>query len=400
MAHGSIRSAKTTAQIIKYLRWVADAPPGPLAVVGRTRDTIGRNILDVIAQLDPRAIQWRAGAPSCVIMGRLHHVLGANDSQAETKVRGLTLAGALVDEVTLVSEDFFTTLLGRLSVEGARLFGTTNPDSPAHWFKTKFLDRAHELGWSVWHFTMVDNPGLSDAYRERMAKEYTGLYYDRFIEGAWVAAEGAIYDMWDKGRHVADPSTFPAMDRVLCLGLDYGDVHATRGYMVGVGPDPAGGHKLYVLAEWAPPDGTIGQQSARLGRWVRDLPDPAWRDPAWVAVDGAAASFRRQLITDGEVGNVRNAHKSVLSGIRTVASLLAVDKLVVADTCTHLIDRLPGYVWDDKATKRGETAPVKSDDDEVDALRYAIYTSRMDWRHLIPLAPADEGRDEYEQEAA
>ena len=54
----------------------------------------------------------------------------------------------------------------------------------------------------------------------------------------------------------------------------------------------------------------------------------------------------------------------------------------------QLIERLPGYVWDPKATARGEDKPVKDNDDEADGLRYAVYTTRLDWRHLIPLAPA------------
>jgi len=154
-----------------------------------------------------------------------------------------------------------------------------------------------------------------------------------------------------------------------------------------VGPDTAGGSKLFVLDEWAPGHMTVGEHSTSLRAWLASRPVDAWRTPEWVAVDSAAASFRHQLFHDGVPG-VRNAHKAVLPGIQNVASLLAVNKLVVADTCVQLIEKLPGYVWDDKATARGETAPVKANDDETDALRYAVYTTRIDWRDLIPIAPA------------
>jgi len=121
--------------------------------------------------------------------------------------------------------------------------------------------------------------------------------------------------------------------------------------------------------------------------WLNTRPVEAWQTPEWVPVDSAALAFKNQLFHDGVPG-VRNAHKAVLPGIQTLASLLSVDKIVVSDTCQHLIDRIPGYVWDDKATARGETAPVKADDDEADALRYAIFTTRIDWRDLVPIAPA------------
>src|SRR5690606_15080766 len=102
--------------------------------------------------------------------------------------------------------------LGRMSVRGAQLFGTTNPDSPAHWLKAKFLDRIADLpDWRSWHFTLDDNPSLSDTYKAAIKAEFTGLWYRRFILGEWVAAEGAIYDMWDPLAHVIPYDTMPAL---------------------------------------------------------------------------------------------------------------------------------------------------------------------------------------------
>lgn len=395
---GSIRSGKTIASLLAWLIYVARAPRGgALVVIGRTRESIARNVFGPLQ--DPSLfgalahhVAYTAGAPTGTILGRTVHVLGASDARAELVLRGLTVAGAYVDEATLVTEAFWTQLLGRMSVPGARLFATTNPDGPAHWLKRQALDRADELGYRIFRFRLTDNTHLDPAYVAQVCREYVGLWYRRFILGEWVQAAGAIYDAWDPARHVAAVDTFPVMDRVLAVGVDYGDTHATRGYLIGLGKDTRPGraleHRLYVLAEWAPGYATIGEHSTSLQRWLATQPHESWRRPEWVAVDSAAASFRHQLHHDG-VSGVRNAHKAVLPGIRTLAGLLATDRLLVASTCTHLIERLPGYVWDDKATARGEDAPVKADDDEVDALRYGIYTTRIDWRDLIPLAPAD-----------
>jgi PBSX family phage terminase large subunit len=395
---GSIRSGKTIASLLAWLIFVGHAPRGgALVVIGRTRESIARNVFGPLQDVTlfgalAKFVQYTPGAPTGIILGRTVHVLGASDARAEMVLRGLTVAGAYVDEATLVSEAFWTQLLGRMSVPGARLFATTNPDGPAHWLKRQALDRAGELGYRVFRFRLADNTHLDPAYVTQITREYTGLWFRRFILGEWVQAAGAIYDTWDPARHVAPVDVFPDMDRILAVGADYGDTHATRAYLLGLGPDTRNGrdhgHRLYVLAEWAPGYATIGEHSASLQRWLAAQPVDAWRRPEWVVVDSAAASFRHQLFHDGVPG-VRNAHKAVLPGIRTVAGLLATDRLLVADTCTELIKEIPGYVWDPKATARGEDAPIKANDDSCDALRYAIYTTRVDWRGLIPLAPAD-----------
>lgn len=390
---GSIRSGKTIASLLAWVIYVSHAPRGgELVVVGRTRDSIARNVFGPLT--DPslygfisRWVSYTPGAPTAKIMGRVVHVLGASDARSEMVLRGLTVAGAYVDEATLVSEAFWTQLLGRMSVPGAKLFATTNPDGPAHWLRKQVVLRAKELDYQVFQFKLTDNTHLDPAYVAQICREYVGLWYRRFILGEWVQAAGAIYETWDPARHVLPSVHFPKMDRILAVGIDYGDTHETRGYLLGLGPGGDEGSKLYVLAEWAPGKATQPEQSADLARWLR-VQHLRWgKAPEWIAVDSAAASFRNQLSHDGHAG-VRNAHKSVLPGIRTIAGLLAMDRLVVAEECTQLIEKLPGYVWDDKATARGVDAPVKENDDEVDALRYAVYTTRLEWVSEIPMAPA------------
>lgn len=403
---GSIRSGKTIVSLLRWFIFIAKAPRGgELVMIGRTRDAIYRNVIKPMQ--DPALfgalaaqVRYTNGAATATILGRTVHVIGASDAKAEKVIRGMTVAGAYVDEVTVIPEEFFTQLLGRMSVRGAQLFGTTNPDSPAHWLKRKFLDRIATLpDWASWHFTIDDNPALTDAYKASIRAEFTGLWYRRFILGEWVAAEGAIYDMWDPDRHVIAFADLPDLTDLIAVGVDYGTTNATAALMLGITAetDPTGrpDPRLILVDEWRYDAATAqlrltdAQLSARLRGWLDQAhtPYPSALRPRWVTLDPAAASFRVQLQQDGVQGLV-NAENDVQYGIRTMASLLATGRLLTTDRCQGFITEAPGYSWDPKATEKGEDKPLKVADHSLDAGRYAVVTTERLWRPAIDLHAA------------
>ncbi len=371
---------------------VADAPPsGLVVVVGRSLQTIERNVFEPLQDpvlFGPAAAQIRhtRGATTATVLGRTVHLIGAADARAEGRLRGLTASLAYVDEATLLPEGFWTQLLARLSVPGARLFATTNPDSPRHWLKTGYLDRAHELDLATWHFKLADNPSLTDAYVNALAVEYVGLWRKRMIDGAWVVAEGAVYDMWDEERHVVD--TLPAMRRHW-VGIDYGTTNPFAALLLGQGTDD----RLYVVAEWRHDSRAAHRQmtDAQYATAVRTWLDNLDVTPAWTFVDPSAASFITQLWADGHP-NIARAHNEVLDGIRTTATALDSGLLYVHRSCTGLLDEIPGYAWDPDASDKGEDKPLKQDDHSVDALRYVLHSTRHEWPHIRP-APGQEVSD-------
>lgn len=388
---GAVRSGKTVASLLAFLIAAAQAPHGgALVVIGRTRESIARNVFGPLS--DPalfgpvaQLVHYTAGAPSARVLGRLVWVMGASDARAEGTLRGLTVALAYVDELTLVAEPFWTQLLARCSLPRSQILATTNPDGPAHWAKRQVVDRAAELGYKVWQFRLDDNPHLPAEYVAQLHREYTGLWRRRMILGEWTIAEGAVYDMWDPTRHVMPTDLADALPlrMILGTGVDHGTTNPTRGYLAGVTTEtPA---RLVVLDEWAPPTGLPDARQAESYRaWLAAQPTPERRAPRWHAIDPAAASFRVQLRADGMRG-VINADNPVVDGIRTVASVLSADRLVVADRCRHLVTQLPGYSWDPKKTEKGEDAPLKVNDHEPDALRYLVHTLRREWARWVEL---------------
>jgi PBSX family phage terminase large subunit len=385
---GAVRSGKTIASLLAFLIALAKAPDhGLVIIVGRTLQTIERNVIEPLQDASlfgalAGQVHHTRGSNVAVILGRTVHLIGASDSRAEGRLRGLTACLAYVDEATLVPEGFWAQLLARLSVPGARLLATTNPDGPQHWLRQGFLLRAAELNLASWHFTLDDNPALSPEYVTALKTEFTGLWYRRMVLGEWCLAEGAIYDMWDPDRHVV--TDLPLMRRWIGMGVDYGTTNPLSALILGAGVD----NRLYLTHEWRWDSKAQRRQltdveySERLRAWLATLQHPqspvVGIRPQWTVVDPSAASFIAQLWQDGL--SPAQGDNSVLDGIRTVASLLARDRLRVHKSCTGWINEVSGYSWDPDAAAKGEDKPMKVDDHSMDSGRYVVHTTEAAWR--------------------
>lgn len=396
VAEGAIRAGKTVPSLFRWLAYVAREAPrsGELIMTGRTKDTVFRNL--ILPMQDPdlfgplaKQVRYTAGAASGTIFGRRVHILGANDVQAETKIRGMTCAGALIDEATILSEKYFSQVLGRMSIKGSKAFATTNADGPGHWLRQNYLLREHVEGMDLrqWHFGLDDNPSLSESYKASIRAEFTGLWFRRMVNGEWVQAQGSIYSMWDPDRHVAD--ILPPIKLWCGVGCDYGTNHPFVAVLLGLGVD----NTLYLVSEYRFDSNTAHRQltdveySQAVREWIQQVKIPATQIrgpvPKYWVVDPSAASFRQQLIRDG-ITSVK-ANNEVQDGIRTVSSLLGMGKLKVHRSCEGFIGEVPGYCWDDRAALLGEDKPVKANDDSVDAARYIVKTTQSVWQNCIPM---------------
>jgi len=365
---GAVRSGKTISSILRWLEYVRTAPQnGELLMLGKTERTLERNILNPIADIvGPRGWKYTRGTGQASLYGRRILISGANDAKAEGKIRGLTLAGAYGDEVTLWPAEVFRQVMIRLSVRGASAFFTTNPDSPYHWLKKEYVDRADELEIAVFHFTLDDNLTLDPAYVAALKREYTGLWFKRFILGLWVAAEGAIFDMFDAERHVVNTLPDPKLWTTAVVGTDYGTGNATAAELnIVSGGLVTAAREYYYDSRKSGRQKTDAEYVADLTDWASDLYPQSWE------IDPSAASFRLAMRKAG-VARVHDADNSVVDGIRVMAAALANDRLKIHESCTNLIEQIYGYAWDPKAQERGEDRPIKRDDHAVDAERYAV----------------------------
>lgn len=392
---GAVRSGKTFISLFAFLFAVLRAPrTGVIIIVGRTLDTINGNLFSLLTNPEifgplVKYIKYTPGAKTASILGRTVHLYGANDASSETKIRGLTVSLAYVDEATIIPEGFWNMLVTRLSVDGARLLATTNPGSKSHWLRKNWIMNAAEKNLVHFAFTMEDNPSLSEQFKADMRASYAGVFYLRFILGQWTNAEGAVYSMWNEDKHTIAHADLPPIARTLAVGMDYGTTNTTAAVLLGLTDEQQ--PRLVLIDEWhyssAEHHGeTIPdiELSKRFREWLNTNHSSANTyvpAPEFVFLDPSAASMRSQLHTDGLTP--WPADNSVLDGIQDVGSLLAQGKLLVTDRCKGFLAEVTEYEWDAKAAEEGRDEVVKRDDHFCDAVRYAIRSTKSQWQHEV-----------------
>ena len=303
-----------------------------------------------------------------ILFGRRVILEGANDIRAESKIRGVTLQGAYCDELTQFPEDFYAMLLSRLRLPGAKLIATTNPDRPTHWLKEEYIDRADKLDLLDVKFTIDDNTMLPADYVEAIKREYTGVYYERFILGLWTLAQGLIYPMYQEA--LGKPPDKQA-DKCL-LALDYGTQNAFA-----AGLWEKHGEIWYMTREYYYSGRDSGQQKTD-EEYAQDL-DRVFADirpgkTLTVIIDPSAASFIALLRKRNHRYKVLKADNDVANGIRETATAMKTGKIKISPDCVNWKKEVQGYVWDEKS---GEDRPVKEKDHHMDQTRYFVKTMHI-----------------------
>lgn len=392
---GSVRSSKTVTMIPKWIEYIRRGPKGLLIMTGVSKDTVYDNVLnDLFDTLGSKnykynrntgdlIVYWKEFVPEGkkykeVQRKRKIKIVGAKDEGSEKYLRGKTLAGAYCDELSLMPEKFFKQLLNRLSVKGAKLYGTTNPDNPFHYLYTEYITNEEKLRSGmvrVWHFTLDDNPNLDEEYKEFIRSAYSGMWYDRMVLGLWVMAQGRIYDMWTDDLLFRDedlpPGFFSKTTRHVTI--DYGTSNPM--VFLDIYDD---GTTIWVMNEYYYDSKAKGIQKEDV-QYADDLEEFVNKElPTFVILDPSALSFKTTLKNRGF--RVKDGDNSVSDGIRMVGSMLNRRLIRIHERCINTRKEFASYVWDEKASQRGEEKPVKQNDHAMDALRYFIKTMIPNWR--------------------
>lgn len=373
---GAIRSGKTISMITSFILWSLETFEGESFILsGKSMGALKRNVLNPMFRiLNTMGIPYRyirsTEDPRVEIGSNVYYLFGANNESSQDVLQGLTAAGAYADEAALFPRSFVEQMIGRCSIDGAKVWMNCNPQGPFHYIKEEMIDKAEEKKILRLHFTMDDNLTLSEKRKEFYRRMYSGVFYQRNILGLWVMAEGVIYNVFDPKTMVVD--ILPEMRRYW-VGVDYGTSNATTFILCGLGMDD----RLYVIDEYYHSGSQSGlqkspaQYSREFRHWLAKQVDRHGNPirPEWIFVDPSAEGFIVQLWADG-VKRIAKADNAVKSGIELVSSIIDNDLFRVHSRCRNVLKEIASYVWDPKAQQKGEDKPLKQNDHTMDPIRY------------------------------
>ncbi len=366
---GAVRSGKTLCLSLGFALWSASAFDGAsFAICGKTITSLRRNIITpllgtlrslgfICSEKTSRnyADISLAGAGS-----NRFYFFGGKDEGSASLIQGMTLAGVLLDEVALMPRSFVEQAIARCSVAGSKIWLSSNPESPEHWYYREWICKLKEKNALYLHFTMADNPSLSDNIRSRYERLYSGTFYERFVLGKWTRTGGLVYPMFSKEKHVDKPPLECSQYVVSC---DYGTVNPSSFGLWG-----KAGDIWYRLREYyydARKSGvsrTDEEHYAGLCELAGDLPISK------VIIDPSAASMIACIERHGKFRVVR-ADNRVLTGIQLVSSALANCKIRISPDCSDILREFSLYCWDEGAKN---DCPKKEHDHAMDDMRYFV----------------------------
>ena len=366
---GAVRSGKTSIMMVAFIDWAMREFSGQrFGICGKTVDSATKNIIVPYISMSyakkKYTLRWRRSDKLLEVkrgsVVNWFEVFGGKDESSFMLIQGRTLAGVLLDEVALMPESFVNQALARCSVDGARMWFSCNPDNPNHWFYVNWIKRCSERNALYLHFTMPDNPSLSEKTIARYEAMYTGVFYRRYIMGEWCLAEGLVYDFSE--ANITDEVPEAGEYYISC---DYGTLNPFSAGLWCVNHGRAvrvdeyyysGRDKQYQLTDeeyYAEVEKLAGDKNIR-----------------HIIVDPSAASFIACIKKHGRF-SVRKAKNDVMYGIRLTSAMLRAGAIKIGSDCGDAIREFGLYRWDEDST---DDKPIKENDHAMDDIRYFCAT--------------------------
>lgn len=368
---GAVRSGKTFCMVLSFIIWsFYFGGNSDFALCGKTIRSLRRNMVTPVIPL----LRSLGFACDEKISGNILNVsyrgrnnrfylFGGKDESSASLIQGMTLSGVMFDEVALMPRSFVEQAMARCSVTGSKFWFNCNPEYPEHWFYTEWIKKAKDKNALYLHFTMDDNPSLSDEVKQRYENLYSGVFYERFVRGRWVAVHGAVYPfMADEEMYCDVPK---GEFQKYAISCDYGTVNPASfglwGKLNGV---------WYRIDEYYFNSRTEGFQKTDEEHYKGLCALAGDRKISQVVVDPSAASFIEVIRRHGKF-RVTPAQNDVVNGIRRVSQALKDGSIKICRNCKSTKREFSLYRWD---SRKADDLPVKENDHAMDDIRYFVTT--------------------------
>ena len=381
IADGSIRSGKTVSMALSFALWAMESfQEENFAMCGKTIGSFRRNVLAPLKlMLLSRGYKYNDRRTENLLEVRrgdetnYFYIFGGRDERSQDLIQGITLAGVLFDEVALMPESFVNQATGRCSVDGSKYWFNCNPANPSHWFKKEWIDRRDGKRLLYLHFCMDDNLSLAERVKERYRAMYAGTFYDRYIKGLWVAAEGVIYRQFadNPERYIIDT---PPQIAFANIGVDFGGNNSAHAFTcTGLLPNMRGVVTLdeYHSKEALDPAELENKFVSFVRRQLEHY------NVVEIYADSAEQvlirGFRNALARAGIGVPVRNAIKgAIVDRIRLFTSLIGADRYKVMRNCEKTVEALSGALWNAKKLNDERLDDGTTNIDSLDAMEYSV----------------------------
>ena len=372
---GAVRSGKTTCMSLSFIAWAFSRFNNrSFAICGRTVTALKRNVVNsLVAVLPSLGFECEFKAThnyvdiSCKGRKNRFYLFGGKDEASASLIQGITLAGVFLDEVALMPRSFVEQSMARCSINGSKFWFNCNPEHPYHWFYREWILKADEKNALYLHFTMDDNPSLSQEIKKRYRSLYSGVFYERFVLGKWCVAQGLVYPNFSEKRHIFAEAKTDGFSEYY-LSCDYGTVNPMSVGLWGIKDGV-----YYRLREFYYSSRERGAQKTDSEYYdeLRALAEVVGIEKiSAVVIDPSAASFIECIRRNGEF-RVIPADNDVLKGVSRVSELINSDKIKIHSSCADCIREFSLYSWDLNSIK--ETVK-KENDHAMDDLRYLVCT--------------------------
>lgn len=370
---GATRSGKTYLDyyvIPKRIRSVA-GKDGLIILLGNTKGTLQRNIIEPLQKI------WGAGLASdiksdntALLFGEKAYCLGADKINQVDRIRGSSIKYCYGDEVVTWHEDVFNMLKSRLDKSYSRFDGTCNPENPQHWFK-KFIDSDVDI--FLQNYSIDDNPFLPNEVKENLKREYFGsIFYDRYILGKWVNAEGLIYRLFadNTDKYIVKKSDLPTL-HTFTIGEDFGKNKS--GHAVVLSAIGSDGRLYFLKAIFKKAEGTLVED---IVDWSVDAFEKMFEEYPYffnVYPDSAESSLINSIRAKSRFRVYPSVKPEIINRIRVLNRLFATDRVRFVDgECDELIKAFSEAMWDSKSLTDKRLDNGTFNNDIIDAAEYSF----------------------------